>query len=89
MHFAFLTAIPHDDTIPYAIYDKVRWADKHFPGIPVLFGPYSFDKQLHCKPRDILIDDRSDNCNDWRMAGGIAHEYRTWEKCQQWIKHNL
>jgi len=85
MFFAFLTAIPHDGSVQYASYDKVLWANERFPGIPVFFGPYSTDKWKHCKPTDILIDDRFENCDDWRNAGGIAHQYTTWENCQDWI----
>jgi hypothetical protein len=86
---AFLTAIPHDDTVPYAVWDKVFWADRHFPGIPVFIGPYSFDKYKHCTPGDILIDDRSSNCEEWRAQGGLAHEYRTWSPCRVWLRQVL
>lgn len=86
MFFAFLTAIPHDGSVPFAPYDKVQWTLERFPTIPVFFGPYSTDKWKHCKPTDILIDDRLENCNDWKKAGGIAHQYTTWENCQEWIK---
>ena len=89
MHLAFLTAIPCDNDVPYAIYDKVRWADKHFPGIPVFFGPYSFDKHMHCSLNDVLIDDRTSNCLEWRQAGGIAHQYTDWENCKKWIRSTL
>jgi hypothetical protein len=86
---AFLTAIPHDDTIPYAVSDKVVWAQLYFPGIPVFIGPYSFDKYKHCRPGDILIDDRHSNCAEWRAAGGHSHEYRTWEICKPWLEEIL
>lgn len=89
LHLAFLTAIPNGNDSPYAFYDKVRWAEEHFPDIPVFFGPYSSDKKVHCKPGDILIDDRIENCKDWRDAAGIAHQYTTWEKCQEWIADGL
>ena len=89
MFLAFLTAIPHNNDMPYVFHDKTQWADKHFPGIPVFFGPYSTDKQVHCKPGDILIDDRFDNCASWTAVGGLAHQYTTWEKCKHWIVANL
>jgi 5'(3')-deoxyribonucleotidase len=88
-HLAFLTAIPHDNSVPYVAHDKVHWAHERFPDIPVLFGPYSFDKQMHCNQGDILIDDRTENCVEWRNAGGIAHQYTTWEECQKWINEDL
>jgi 5'(3')-deoxyribonucleotidase len=85
----FLTALPHSDTVPWAAYDKVYWAEKYFPGIPVFFGPYSFDKHKHCKSGDILIDDRTSNCEEWRAAGGHSHIYRNWEECKPWLESIL
>ena len=81
----FLTALPHDYSVPFAVYDKVRWADKYFPGIPMLIGPFSHDKWRHCQPGDILIDDRTSNCTEWENAGGLAHIYRNWEECKPWL----
>lgn len=68
----FLTAIPHNNDMPWAFWDKVTWAGQHYPDIPVWFGPYSEDKQVHCSPGDILVDDRSDNCAQWSSRGGLA-----------------
>ena len=70
----FLTAIPHNNDVPWTFHDKFVWAGRHFPDIPVHFGPYSEDKHLHCRPGDILVDDREDNCSAWRMAVGIAYK---------------
>jgi hypothetical protein len=81
----FLTALPHDYSVPFAAYDKVLWAMERFERIPVLFGPFSGDKWRHCQPGDILIDDRTSNCEEWIRAGGYAHIYRTWESCQTWL----
>ena len=82
----FLTALPHDYSVPFASYDKVLWALKRFPDIPVLFGPFSHDKWRHCKPGDILIDDRTSNCEEWVRAGGQAHVYRQWPECHAWLQ---
>jgi 5'(3')-deoxyribonucleotidase len=68
----FLTAIPHNNDMPWAFTDKVLWAQEHYPDIAVHFGPYSRDKHLHCRTLDILVDDRADNCKSWRLAGGRA-----------------
>jgi len=68
----FLTAIPHNNDMPWAFYDKVQWVQDYYPDIPVMFGPYSHDKYRHCRPLDILVDDRTDNCAAWRTAGGRA-----------------
>lgn len=84
-HLAFLTALPHDFSGQYAAYDKVHWSDERFPDIPVFLGPYSHDKWRHCKPGDILIDDRTSNCEEWTREGGQSHIYRTWEACKPWL----
>lgn len=72
----FLTAVPKGNDVRWAFYDKVLWAQRHYPGIPVMFGPFSRDKHVHCVPGDILIDDRTSNCEEWRAAGGIAIQHR-------------
>jgi len=82
----FLTALPHDYTMPYAASDKVWWAHERYPDIPVFFGPFSYDKWRHCKPGDILIDDRTSNCTEWIEAGGQAHIYRDWPTCRAWLQ---
>jgi 5'(3')-deoxyribonucleotidase len=81
----FLTALPHDYTMPHAASDKVWWAHERYPDIPVFFGPFSGDKWRHCKLGDILIDDRTSNCTEWRNAGGLAHIYKQWPECKQWL----
>jgi 5'(3')-deoxyribonucleotidase len=68
----FLTAIPRGNDMHWAFYDKFIWAGKYFPDIPVHFGPYSHDKQVHCQPGDILVDDRSSNIDEWRGRQGIG-----------------
>jgi hypothetical protein len=85
----FLSAIPHNNDMPWSIQDKVWWAHDHFEGIPVFLGPYSHDKQTHCQPGDILIDDRTSNCAEWEAAGGRAHIYRTWGPCKEWLEQQL
>lgn len=85
----FLTALPRNNDIPWAIWDKVHWAKKHFPGIPVRFGPYSGDKWKHCEPGDILIDDRSSNCREWDAAGGRSFQYKSWPECKTWLDNTL
>ena len=86
---AFLTALPHDYSMPYAAQDKVWWANTHFPGIPVFFGPFSHDKYRHCTAGDILIDDRTTNCIEWRDAGGQAFIYKDWPSCKIWLEEKL
>jgi 5'(3')-deoxyribonucleotidase len=85
----FLTALPHDYTMPFAASDKVWWAHDHFPDVPVFFGPFSHDKWRHCKEGDILIDDRTSNCQEWRSVGGLAHIYKQWPECKVWLEETL
>ena len=68
----FLTAVPHYNDVHWAFWDKMLWVQKYYPDIPVHFGPYSQDKQKHCRPGDILVDDRPDNCENWTRVGGVA-----------------
>ena len=72
----FLTAVPKGNDVHWAFYDKVHWAAEHYPDIPVMFGPFSKDKHVHCRPGDVLIDDRTSNCEEWRAAGGVAIQHR-------------
>jgi 5'(3')-deoxyribonucleotidase len=67
-----LTAIPHTDDVPEVYQHKIEWQLERYPDVMVHFGPYSHDKQKHCKPGDILVDDRTSNCEEWRAVGGIA-----------------
>ena len=71
------------------IWDKVCWAQEHFPGIPVFLGPYSQDKWQHCRPGDILIDDRTSNCTEWENAGGHSHIYKSWVSCKVWLDEHF
>ena len=70
----FLTAVPHENDLGWAFTDKVEWARKYFPGIPVWFGPYSADKYRHCGDGDVLIDDRVSNIKEW-PGHAILHNY--------------
>lgn len=69
---SFLTALPRQSTMISARRDKIDWANKYFPGIPVNFGPYSADKQKWCTPGDILIDDKPENVEQWTKKSGVA-----------------
>lgn len=89
MGLAFLTALPPDGSVPYCREDKIHWVNTHFPHVPLTFGPYPADKPKHCKPGDILIDDRPENCRAWEEAGGIAHLYVSWDECKNWIESVL
>lgn len=77
-----LTAIPHNNDMHEVFQDKFDWMKQHYGqyNFPVHFGPYSEDKQKHCKAHDdILVDDRTSNCEQWRSAGGIAVQVKEGE----------
>jgi 5'(3')-deoxyribonucleotidase len=67
-----LTAIPHKNDMHEVFHDKIDWMAERWPEVRVHFGPYSYDKQHHCEPGDILVDDRTSNCAEWRARGGVA-----------------
>jgi len=83
-----LTAIPGKNDFPEVFQDKIDWMSEHYPGIRVCFGPYAADKQFHCKsPRDILVDDRPSNIEEWRARGGIAvHVTKHYEQALQELR---
>lgn len=67
-----LTAVPKGNDVPDAFHDKILWIQEHYPDMPVRFGPYGHTKHEHCKQNDILVDDRTTNCQEWLRAGGRA-----------------
>lgn len=85
----FLSALPRNNDMTWAIWDKCQWAMEHFPGVPVFLGPYSYDKWKHCRPGDILIDDRTSNCVEWANVGGYSHIYKSWAPCKTWLDELL
>ena len=86
----FLSAIPKGNDMPWAPQDKVFWAQRYFPRIPVFLGPYANEKHMHCRNSgDILIDDRLSNCEEWIAAGGRSHQYKEWPECKLWLEQTL
>lgn len=67
-----LTAVPKANDVPDAFADKVVWMQKYYPDIPVRFGPFAKNKKDHCRPGDVLVDDKVSNCEEWTTAGGRA-----------------
>lgn len=69
-----LTAIPRRIHWPDCTSHKREWVWKHFGSdVDVLFGPFAWDKQFHCKGiDDILIDDSELNIPQWRQRGGLG-----------------
>ena len=84
-----LTAIPSGNDMPDAFHDKIDWMNNYYGqfGIRVHFGPYSHDKAKHCQSSDdILVDDRTSNCEQWRAAGGVAVQVKNGEYRQALIE---
>ena len=50
---------------------KRLWVKNHIPGTPIIFKNSKY-KQEMATPTSILIDDRQDNIDRWREAGGIG-----------------
>jgi len=67
-----LTAVPKGNDVPDAFHDKILWIQKYYPDMRVRFGPWGHTKHERCEPGDILVDDRTSNCEEWRNAGGRA-----------------
>lgn len=49
---------------------KLKWADKYFPGIPMITCR-SRHKNKYCKPGDVLVDDITKYKKMWEEVGGI------------------
>lgn len=54
----------------WAELQKMRWRDKHFPGIPMVTC-MSRNKRDYCKPGDVLIDDYLKYRELWVESNGI------------------
>jgi hypothetical protein len=61
-----LTGLPHGK---WAAPQKRRWAERHFPGVPVI-ATLAALKREHCHPGDVLVDDRGQHRHLWEAAGG-------------------
>jgi deoxypyrimidine-specific 5' nucleotidase type C protein (NT5C) len=61
-----LTGLPRGT---WAEPQKRRWAERHFPGVPVITTSAAL-KREHCHPGDVLVDDRSRHRHLWEQAGG-------------------
>lgn len=66
-----LTGTPVGD---WSVPQKLRWRDKHFPGVPMVTCR-SRDKKVYCQPGDVLIDDLLKYKHLWEEAGGQFIHY--------------
>jgi hypothetical protein len=62
-----LTGLPRGN---WAEPQKRRWAEQHFPGVPVITTMAAL-KREHCHPGDVLVDDRDKHRHLWEAAGGV------------------
>lgn len=68
-----LTAIPSLRPFAMAEVHKKEWVSQYLGhDVEIKFGPYSVDKQKHCQPGDVLIDDNQLNIKQWIDKGGIG-----------------
>ncbi|HEX2561358.1 5' nucleotidase, NT5C type [Phenylobacterium sp.] len=62
-----LTGLPRGN---WAEPQKRRWAERHFPGVPVITTSAAL-KREHCHPGDVLVDDKDKYRSLWEQAGGV------------------
>lgn len=62
-----LTGLPRGK---WAEPQKRRWAERHFPGVPVITTSAAL-KREHCHPGDALVDDRDHFRHLWEQEGGV------------------
>src|SRR5687768_290020 len=68
-----LTGLPLGN---WAAPQKVRWAARHFPGVPIITC-MARDKYRHMTKGDVLVDDREDHRSKWEDAGGNFVHHKT------------
>ncbi len=67
-----LTALPRTKTFPLAEKHKRESVARDLgPEVVVKVGPYARDKQNHCIPGALLIDDNAINGAQWSNKGGV------------------
>jgi 5'(3')-deoxyribonucleotidase len=61
----------------YCAADKIRWLKKYFSWIDINKDVImTGDKGICARSNRILIDDNSENINNWKNAGGIALQFK-------------
>jgi hypothetical protein len=55
---------------------KRRWAERHFPGVPVITTLAAL-KHEHRHPGDVLVDDRDKHRHLWEANGGVFIHHRS------------
>lgn len=70
-----LTGIPVGT---WATPQKVEWAAKHFPGVPIITC-LAADKHKHMHPGDVLVDDREKHRAAYEEAGVVFVHHKNAE----------
>jgi hypothetical protein len=68
-----LTGMPRGG---WAEAQKRRWAERHFPGVPVITTMAAL-KHEHRHPGDVLVDDRDKHRHLWENEGGIFIHHKS------------
>ena len=63
----------------WAAPQKVEWAERHFPGTPIITC-MARDKVRYMTRGDVLVDDREDHRAKWEDAGGIFVTHKNAER---------
>ena len=71
-----LTGLPIGN---WAAPQKVAWAERHFPGTPIITC-MARDKVRYMQSGDVLVDDREDHRSKWEDAGGIFVTHKNAER---------
>lgn len=58
---------------------KRHWAERHFPGVPVITC-MARDKHCHGAPGDVLVDDTLRNGESWERMGGVFVHHENAER---------
>jgi 5' nucleotidase, deoxy (Pyrimidine), cytosolic type C protein (NT5C) len=72
-HTVILTGLPRG---AWAEPQKRRWAERHFPGVEVITTAAAL-KREHCRPGDVLVDDRDKYRHLWEGVGGVFIHHRS------------
>lgn len=85
-----LTALPkhRKDLAHQCATNKIKWARNHIKKpIPVTFGPFAVDKQLHCSGSNFhLIDDKDLNIEQWNKQGGVGFYHKDIDKLKNTVE---
>jgi hypothetical protein len=72
-----LTAVPGGNVACAAADQKLNWCRMHVGANVKFVACLASEKPQHCKPGDILVDDRVDYRHSWITAGGAYVEHRS------------